>query len=134
MNTQAVAQASACVLRKASNLRRIGNSSMAIRPPPSVSLLIEMPSRIIPLLWLCSLIPAQAQTLGSCPLFPSNNVWNTPVDKLPVHPKSAAYVNSIGASSSGHADFGAGLYQGAPIGIPFITVPGSQAKVAVTFQ
>jgi hypothetical protein len=93
-----------------------------------------MPGRIIPLLWLYSLIPASAQTIGSCPVFPSNNVWNTPVDKLPVHPKSAAYVNSIGASSSGHADFGAGLYQGAPIGIPFITVPGSQAKVATTFQ
>ncbi|HEY6391024.1 MAG TPA: hypothetical protein VIX89_07090, partial [Bryobacteraceae bacterium] len=90
--------------------------------------------RIIPLLWIGFLIPAPAQTIGSCPVFPSNNVWNAPVDKLPVHPKSAAYVNSIGASSSGHADFGAGLYQGAPIGIPFITVPGSQAKVATTFQ
>jgi hypothetical protein len=93
-----------------------------------------MPGRTIPLLWLCSLIPALAQTIGSCPVFPSNNVWNTPIDKLPVHAKSAAYVNSIGASSPGHADFGSGLYQGTPIGIPFITVPGSQTKVATTFQ
>src|SRR6266853_3086487 len=93
-----------------------------------------MPARIIALLWIAVLIPAPAQTIGSCPVFPSNNVWNTPVDTLPVHQKSAAYVNSIGASSPGHADFGAGLYQGAPIGIPFITVPGSQTKVPVPFQ
>jgi len=93
-----------------------------------------MLGRIIPLLWIVFLIPAPAQIVGSCPVFPANNVWNTPVDKLPVHQKSLAYVNSIGASSPGHADFGAGLYQGAPIGIPFITVPGSQPKVATTFQ
>jgi hypothetical protein len=51
-----------------------------------------------------------------------------------VHPKSAAYVNSIGATSTSHADFGSGLWNGAPIGIPFITVPSSQPKVGVTFQ
>jgi hypothetical protein len=93
-----------------------------------------MLGRIIPLLWIGCLIPAPAQIIGSCTVLPANNVWNAPVDKLPVHPKSDAYVTSIGAASAGHADFGAGLYQGAPIGIPFITVPGSQPKVATTFQ
>ena len=37
-----------------------------------------------------SLQPAAAQTLGGCPMFPANNVWNTPVDNLPVDPNSAA--------------------------------------------
>lgn len=78
--------------------------------------------------------PANSQTLGSCPVFPANNVWNARVDTLPVHPMSAAYVNSIGPASPSHADFGSGLWLGAPIGIPFITVPGTQPKVAVTFQ
>jgi hypothetical protein len=32
------------------------------------------------------------------------------------------------------ADFGSGLWNGGPIGIPFTTVPGSQAKVNVTFD
>jgi len=80
------------------------------------------------------MIPACAQSVGSCPVFPANNVWNARVDSLPVHSKSLAYVNSIGATSPGHPDFGAGLYQGAPIGIPFITVPGTQAKVGITFD
>ena len=86
------------------------------------------------LLCLAVIIPATAQTIGSCPVFPANNVWNARVDALPVHANSAAYVNSIGATRTGHADFGAGLYNGAPIGIPYIMVPGSQPKVGITFQ
>jgi hypothetical protein len=88
----------------------------------------------IALLCLAVIIPAAAQTIGSCPVFPANNVWNARIDALPVHANSAAYVNSIGATRTGHADFGAGLYNGAPIGIPYITVPGSQPKVGITFQ
>jgi hypothetical protein len=88
----------------------------------------------IALLCLAVAIPAEAQIIGSCSVFPANNVWNARVDSLPVHPRSAAYVNNIGLTRTGHADFGSGLYNGAPIGIPYITVPGSQPKVGVTFQ
>ena len=77
---------------------------------------------------------AQAPTVANCPVFPANNVWNTPVDKLPVDAHSAAYVTTIGVSQPGHADFGSGLWDGGPIGIPFATVPGSQPKIAVTFD
>lgn len=31
-------------------------------------------------------------------------------------------------------DFGSGLYEGRPIGIPFVTVPGTQPKVPITFD
>ncbi len=75
-----------------------------------------------------------APVMSGCPVFPANNVWNTRVDWLPVHPNSAAYVNSIGSGSGFHMDFGAGLYEGAPIGIPFVTVPGTQPKVPVVFD
>jgi uncharacterized protein (TIGR03437 family) len=77
---------------------------------------------------------AQAPTVAGCPVFPANSVWNTPVPKLPVDANSAAYITTIGASKPGHPDFGSGLWDGGPIGIPFATVPGSQAKVAVTFD
>jgi len=76
---------------------------------------------------------AQPQIAG-CAVFPANNVWNTPVDKLPLDALSASYVATIGASSPAHPDFGSGLWDGGPIGIPFIGVPGAQPKVAVTFQ
>ncbi len=73
-------------------------------------------------------------TIGSCPVFPANNAWNMRVDKLPVASNSSTLVNTIGSSVTLHADFGSGLWDGGPIGIPFITVLGSQTKYPVTFQ
>jgi hypothetical protein len=72
--------------------------------------------------------------VGSCNVFAANNIWNMPVNQLPVAANSATLVNTVGASVTMHADFGSGLYQGAPIGIPFITVSGTQTKYPVTFQ
>ena len=40
----------------------------------------------------------------------------------------------VGADEHVHADFGSGLWQGSPIGIPITVVPGSQAKTRVTFD
>ncbi len=78
--------------------------------------------------------PAWAQpVIDGCPVFPADNIWNVPVDTLPVDAKSSAYVTSIGANTSFHPDFGAGLYQGQPIGIPYVTVPGNQPKVGIEF-
>ena len=71
---------------------------------------------------------------GNCPLFPANNVWNTRLDTLPVDPNSAAYVNNIGATAGMHPDFGSGLWNDEPIGIPFTTVPSTQPLVAVSFD
>ena len=54
----------------------------------------------------------------SCPMLPADNIWNTRVDTLPLDPlPSAAYVATIGASATMHADFGSGLWNGGPIGI-----------------
>ncbi len=73
-------------------------------------------------------------TIGGCPIFPANNVWNVPVDTLPVHANSTNFVNSIGVNAGVHMDFGSGLYNGRPIGIPFTTVPGAQPDVPITFE
>jgi hypothetical protein len=73
------------------------------------------------------------QMIGGCPVLPADNIWNTPVDTLPVLPNSATLVNTIGASTGFHADFGSGTWNGGPIGIPFITVPGTQVKYPASF-
>ena len=57
-----------------------------------------------------------------------------PIDQLPVSPSSSTYVNTIGATTGVHADFGSGLWDGGPIGIPFITVPGTQTKYPASFD
>jgi hypothetical protein len=75
-----------------------------------------------------------AAVLAGCPVFPADNHWNLRVDKLPVRPNSDAIVRSIGAGEHMHADFGSGRYQGAPIGIPYVTVRRGQRRVPVSFQ
>lgn len=75
---------------------------------------------------------AQSPTIGSCPVFPANNIWNMPVDQLPVSPNSATYVNTIGQSVTLHPDFGT-VYDGEPNGIPYVTVPGTQTLYPATF-
>src|SRR5690349_15937619 len=76
---------------------------------------------------------AYGPTIGACPVLPADNVWNAPVHTLPVWANSATYVNTIGAATGMHADFGAGTWNGGPIGIPFVTVPGTQQKYPATF-
>lgn len=73
-------------------------------------------------------------TVAGCPLFPADNVWNTAIDALPVHASSATFISTIGASRGMHADFGSGLWDGGPIGIPYTTVPGGQPRVPVSFE
>jgi hypothetical protein len=75
-----------------------------------------------------------ASSIAGCPLFPNDNVWNTPVDTLPVDANSQSYVTTIGATKGVHADFGSGEWDGGPIGIPYTTVGGSQTKVSVAFD
>jgi hypothetical protein len=72
-----------------------------------------------------------------CALFPVDNVWNTPIDDLPRHPDSDAYVAAIGRDAPVHPDFGSGVWppgSNSPIGIPYAVVPGDQPRVAVSFD
>lgn len=65
--------------------------------------------------------------------FPDDNPWNTPVDNLTVDARSSAFIESIGADKPLHPEFGA-PYEGAPIGIPYVVVEGTQPKVPLRFE
>ncbi|HEX8119407.1 MAG TPA: hypothetical protein VF521_19165, partial [Pyrinomonadaceae bacterium] len=65
-------------------------------------------------------------------LFPADNPWNQDVSNDPVDPNSANLIASIGLGTSLHPDFGT-VWNGAPNGIPYVVVSGSQAKVPITF-
>jgi hypothetical protein len=69
-----------------------------------------------------------------CPVFPKSNPWNQRVDKLPVAANSQQIIGSIGAGTGVHADFGSGLWEGAPIGIPITVVGRKQPKSRVSFD
>ena len=73
-------------------------------------------------------------TLEGCPIFPADNIWNTPVADLPLNPNSSAFINTIGPTLGLHPDFGSGTWNGGPIGIPYSVVEGSQPEVNITFD
>ena len=72
-------------------------------------------------------------TIAGCPAFPADNAWNRRVDRLPVDPRSAEIVAAIGEGSL-HADFGSGLWEGRPIGIPVTVVGRRTPRSRVAFE
>lgn len=85
---------------------------------------------------------AAPPTVGGCQVLPTNHYWNTPIDQLPIDTvNSANWVNSVGASTRLHADWGNKLNDGGnpPIneiisyGIPF-SAGATPATATVTFD
>ncbi|MGD1075380.1 MAG: hypothetical protein ABR903_04795, partial [Thermodesulfovibrionales bacterium] len=72
--------------------------------------------------------------VSGCPVFLADNIWNTQIDTLPVDANSSNYISAIGASIGLHPDFGSGMWDGGPIGIPYNIVSGTQQKVSITFE
>jgi hypothetical protein len=81
--------------------------------------------------------PAAAEPLPGapgCEIFPATNVWNKRVDQLPLKQSSQKIVSSIGRDLHLHADFGSGLWNGGPIGIPITVVDSTTPLSAVDFE
>jgi hypothetical protein len=69
-----------------------------------------------------------------CPVFPRSNPWNQRVERLPIAKDSATLIGSIGLNTGLHADFGSGLWDGSPIGIPFDVVGRTTPRSKVSFE
>jgi len=99
--------------------------------------IVRRSARATSLLFVIALVCANdayaQQRIGGCAVLPPDNIWNTPVDQLPVLTNSSSMVTTIGAGTGFHADFGSGAWDGGPIGIPFVMVAGTQTKYPVTF-
>ena len=90
---------------------------------------LDLPRKI----YLPAAMRFETPQIAGCPVFPADHIWNRKVSALPTDAQSSSYINTIGSSTGLHPDFGAGLWEGFPIGIPFTVVPGTQPRVAVTF-
>ena len=78
----------------------------------------------------CSATLADAENIE---IFPTDNAWNQDISSSSVDPYSDQIIANF--SSSGlKADFGSGLWDNAPIGIPFVVVCGNQQKLQVVFR
>jgi hypothetical protein len=71
-------------------------------------------------------------SLHGKPVFPANNPWNQDISTMPVDPNSANLIGSIGLNTGLHADFGT-VFNGAPNGIPYVVVAGSQPLVPINY-
>lgn len=66
-------------------------------------------------------------------IFPSDNPWNADISSADIDPYNDQIISGIGSASL-KADFGSGLWEGAPIGIPYVAVCGNQTKINVVFR
>jgi hypothetical protein len=64
-------------------------------------------------------------------MFPADSHWHADVRGLPVRTNSTAMVGRVGTTAGLKADFGSGLWDGGPIGIPYVVVPADQPRVAI---
>jgi hypothetical protein len=82
----------------------------------------------------CSVMATgQGASLSGFRPFPTDNAWNLDISGATLDPNSTAIINDIGASIGLHPDFGAGLYAGSSIGIPYAVVDLSQSPVNINF-
>jgi NPCBM/NEW2 domain len=72
-------------------------------------------------------------SLNGRQVFPASSEWRRDISGDPVDPNSQNYINSIGAATTIRPDFGR-EYEGAPMGIQYVVVPGNQARVPVRFD
>ena len=65
-------------------------------------------------------------------VFPFDNPWNEDISLSPVDPNSDNLIAGMGLTTGLHPDFGT-VWNGAPNGIPYVVVSGTQAPVPIHF-
>jgi len=70
----------------------------------------------------------------SCPAFPADNVWNTPVTGLPVAAMSSTWLGTMASSTTLlHPDFGPSSNKKKPYGIPWTVVAPGTPRTPIRF-
>ncbi|NUR08880.1 MAG: hypothetical protein HOQ45_17980 [Nocardioidaceae bacterium] len=69
----------------------------------------------------------------SCRVFPANSFWHADVRRLPVHPRSAAWLSHMSTDRDLHPDFGPAGGTGPDYGMPVTVVGAGHGRVAVRF-
>jgi hypothetical protein len=78
----------------------------------------------------CTASKADAENIQ---LFPADNPWNLDISTAAIDPYNTQIIAGFSTNVI-KADFGSGLWDGAPIGIPYTVVCGDQTKYSITFR
>jgi hypothetical protein len=82
----------------------------------------------------CSQIAiGQGASLHGFVPFAADSPWNQDISAAALDPNSTGIINYIGATTPVHPDFGAGLYNGSIMGIPYVVVGPTQTPVNINF-
>ena len=87
---------------------------------------------VLVLILTYNLISGESANTGNLQVFPPDNAWNWDISGYEVHPNSDNFIDSIGSYTNLHPDFGT-YWQGAPIGIPYVVVNGSQPLIDIVY-
>ncbi len=82
-----------------------------------------------PTLIPCTSSKADAENIQ---IFPADNPWNKDISASPTDPYNSQIISAL-SSYTIKADFGSGLWEGAPIGIPYIVVCGNEPKIPIHY-
>lgn len=104
----------------------------SLSPPSSVASAIVRPTASSS---AHSSVAGQILPGTHCRVFPSNNVWNTPITGLPVNANSATWLASMSSSTTFlHPDYGPSGNPRAPYGIPWVVVSKATTFTRLRFQ
>ena len=68
-------------------------------------------------------------------IFPADNPWRTEITQAPLDPRSNAIISFLNETAAPpFADFGSGLYENVPIGIPYVVVCANQPLVPIIYR
>ena len=101
----------------------------ACKKSESAAMTPDQPVDPVPPVVSCTATKAAAENIT---IFPADNPWNMDVSASAIDPYNTQIVGGF-ASNVIKAAFGSGLWDNAPIGIPYIAVCGNQPKIPVTF-
>lgn len=111
------------------------DKSVPVVSQPLVSVLITDP--VSPIITDTNQVTAFSTTSGpsiqGVSVFPGDNIWNVPIDTLPVDDRSEDYIRTMGGEDQTvKPQFYSGLKNGVPWGIPYNVVSGDQPKIDVS--
>jgi hypothetical protein len=112
------------------NVRPVESAIATPTPVPTRPRRVSSPSKSPPSTSADAPDVGPGASLHGKQVFPPDNPWNQEISNAPVDPNSARIIAAIGADDRLHPDFGT-VYRGAPNGIPYIVVSGSQPSARI---
>jgi hypothetical protein len=100
------------------------------KKPAADDIVVENPGHPPPAGNNCTALKGDAENIA---IFPADNAWNLDISISSVDPYNSEIIAGF-ATNVIKADFGSGLWEGSPIGIPYTVVCGNQTRYPIVYR